>query len=461
MTGARANFRSSARTDDVQTAETEALLAQAADCAKRGELGQAEKLVGQVLARDSRHPAALAELGRIAYLTGNKRGAADCLRKAIASRPDNAPYHNQLGTLLVELGERQQAIAAFTRALEIDPRDADVITNVGIIQLGEGRLNEALAAFRRALEINPVHLESRVNLGIALRNAVPPWHFPMMNDAPRNEVYDAAIRRVVPGRSVLDIGTGGGLLAMMAARAGARWVVSCELVHWIAAKAREVVAANGLGERIRIIDKRSYNLQIGPDLPERADVLIMEVFGSQAINEQVIPVVTHAHAQLLQPGATVVPNAASIHAYLAAGPTLEGYFFVDRAVGFTAAAFNDFAQPNMGLQVNCVPHDVLSDDFEVFRFDLTRPPNPTATREIDVVATRPGRCFGVVQWIRLDLGAGLLYENRPGPNATIDGWGHMLHHFSRPIWLNAGDRLRLMAQHNRDTLMIWDLRDSG
>jgi hypothetical protein len=37
----------------------------------------------------------------------------------------------------------------------------------------------------------------------------------------------------------------------------------------------------------------------------------------------------------------------------------------------------------------------------------------------------------------------------------------MLHHFSRPIWLNAGDRLRLMAQHNRDTLMIWDLRDSG
>jgi predicted RNA methylase len=78
-----------------------------------------------------------------------------------------------------------------------------------------------------------------------------------------------------------------------------------------------VVAANGLGGRIKLIAKHSTDLRIGPDLSERAEVLVTEVFGTAAINELVIPTVMHAHAQLLQPGATVVPNAASVGAYLA------------------------------------------------------------------------------------------------------------------------------------------------
>ena len=45
----------------------------------------------------------------------------------------------------------------------------------------------------------------------------------MMNDDARNRVYDEAMRRLAPGRGVLDIGTDAGLLAMMAARAKAAW----------------------------------------------------------------------------------------------------------------------------------------------------------------------------------------------------------------------------------------------
>ncbi len=369
-------------------------------------------------------------------------------------------FHNELGFVLIGLGERQQAHRAFMRALEINPGDADTISNIGTFHLTEGQINEAVTAYQRALEIDPSHMNARMNLETAISKAVPAWHFAMMNDVPRNTVYDEAIRRVAPGQSVLDIGTGAGLLAMMAARAGARWVASCEQTPWIAAKAKEVVAANGLGDRIKLIAKHSTDLQIGQDLSERADVLVTEVFGTSAINELVIPTVAHAHAQLLQPGATVVPNAASARAYLAGGPALEGFFFVDRAVGFTLTPFNSFAQMKVDLNVKHVPHDVLSDDFELLRIDLTRPPAPAGRRVIDVVATRAGRCFGLVQWIRLDLLDGLVYENRPNRSPTIDSWAHMLFGFSAPIELEAGDRVRLLAQHDRNTLLIGALPDS-
>lgn len=87
---------------------------------------------------------------------------------------------------------------------------------------------------------------------------VPQWHFPMLHDTVRHNAYAAALSRAISfarqqghgssqehgGVSVIDIGTGSGLLAMMAARAGADRVVGLEMVAAMAAAAREIVAAN-------------------------------------------------------------------------------------------------------------------------------------------------------------------------------------------------------------------------
>ncbi len=55
----------------------------------------------------------------------------------------------------------------------------------------------------------------------------------------------------------MEVGAGAGLLAMMAARLGARWVVAAEASSDLVAVARRVIATNGLQPRIKVLHKLS------------------------------------------------------------------------------------------------------------------------------------------------------------------------------------------------------------
>ena len=72
--------------------------------------------------------------------------------------------------------------------------------------------------------------------------------------------------RHAPGRTCVDIGTGAlALLAVIAARAGAKHVFAIEANAEAAAAAREEVAALGLAEQITILQGYSTDVE----LPER------------------------------------------------------------------------------------------------------------------------------------------------------------------------------------------------
>ena len=72
----------------------------------------------------------------------------------------------------------------------------------------------------------------------------------VLQDRARNDAYDLAITKVIQKKGgearVLDIGTGSGLLSMMAARAGAKYVIACEGKKPIADIARYIVRKNGM-----------------------------------------------------------------------------------------------------------------------------------------------------------------------------------------------------------------------
>jgi protein arginine N-methyltransferase 7 len=116
------------------------------------------------------------------------------------------------------------------------------------------------------------------------------FHYAMVNDHPRNEFYRQSLKAVVSADThVLEIGTGSGLLAMIAAQCGAKMVTAVEANHHMAALARRIIAANGLSERVRVINKLSTDL-VAADLAPHgpADVLLSEILGTLMLGESAL-----------------------------------------------------------------------------------------------------------------------------------------------------------------------------
>jgi len=123
----------------------------------------------------------------------------------------------------------------------------------------------------------------------------------MRDDGPRTSKYAAAIKRRLAGQEgkaiVVDIGTGPfALLAVIAARAGARRVYAIEKTPAVAALAREAVAAEGLQDKITIVEGNALQVQ----LPERADFIVSELIGSIAKQEGVQRIIEDANRRFLK-----------------------------------------------------------------------------------------------------------------------------------------------------------------
>ncbi|KAL7978804.1 hypothetical protein Chor_013293 [Crotalus horridus] len=145
----------------------------------------------------------------------------------------------------------------------------------------------------------------------------------MLNDKDRNVKYFQGIRAAVSrvkerGEKaiVLDIGTGTGLLSMMAVTAGADFCYGVEVFKPMANTAVKIVEKNGFGDKIKIINKHSTEVTVGSDgdMESRANILITELFDTELIGEGALPSYEHAHKHLVQEGCEAVPHRATVYA---------------------------------------------------------------------------------------------------------------------------------------------------
>jgi protein arginine N-methyltransferase 7 len=430
-------------------------LSEAIESFRRGDLQNAEANCELVLQLNPGHAEANHLLGAVRFQQGRTKEALSFLKRATASPLATAEMHNHLGSAYYRLGQKPEARDCFERALAVTPGYAEALHNLGVIYAEMQMGGQAIAAFREAARLDPNLSQADEGLKLAYGNIVSPWHFAMLGDERRNSAYEAAIQRVVAGKNVLEIGTGAGLLALMAARAGAAKVTTCETIPLIAERAREIVGRNGFADRITVVPKKSTLLSVPADMPRRAEVLITETFASGLITEGALSAIEHAHESLLASGATVIPRGASIIGYLAGGRALQAMLFTYEVAGFDLSPFNEFGPPMLPANLDHVPHSILSRDTELIRFDFQQTQFPAGESPVEFLALNHGICVGVVQWIRLELDSLTTYENRPSRESDFVGhWSHIVHRFPRPLLLKPGDRVPVLFRHDRSQISI-------
>jgi len=113
---------------------------------------------------------------RSAYESGGKHiadgkislGLAS-LRQAAELDPQNALYHNAVGSVQLNIGRFADAQAEFQKAVELDPTYADAFHNLGSAYAEQGKWEDAIAAYKKALA-QPIYANSENtynNLGYA------------------------------------------------------------------------------------------------------------------------------------------------------------------------------------------------------------------------------------------------------------------------------------------------------
>lgn len=113
-----------------------------------------------------------------------------------------------------------------------------------------------------------------------------PYH--CLRDTKRTLAFQAAIYATVRANDiVVDAGSGSGVLAMFAAKAGAKRVYAVEVDSLLASLLRDNVRRNNLGDVIKVIDRDVRDA----NLPKDVDVVICEMMETGLLDEAQVAVI--------------------------------------------------------------------------------------------------------------------------------------------------------------------------
>lgn len=122
-------------------------------------------------------------------------------------------------------------------------------------------------------------------LSKVIRDQIPTWFRPMLEDEARNEFYREMIKGKVRDKVVIDLGAGTGLWAMESLAQGAKFVYLVEKNPLLVRYLEKVLK----GYPVKIVGKDFKDLVIEDFDQGRPDVIIHEIFSTTATDEGIIP----------------------------------------------------------------------------------------------------------------------------------------------------------------------------
>lgn len=269
-------------------------------------------------------------------------------------------------------------------------------------------------------------------------------HEEMLKDQPRVDAYRQAIEfhgkdwASSGGTTVIDVGSGTGLLAIFSARAGAKRVVAVEasrLAHFL----RQIVEASAEArDVVEVKECRAEDLSLGSE--KVADVIVSEWMGYALLFENMLPSVIAVRNKYLKPEGLMLPSRCRLQV----APVEDGAWrdsklnFWRNVHGIDMSALVPLATATMCEQPQhrCVPPaGVFGKAVEVLCLDLHSVQEADLARfetplNFEVPAGR--RLDGFVAWFECEFGAaGWLLST--GPSETATHWRQTAFMLRQPL----------------------------
>ncbi|MEQ8464169.1 amino acid adenylation domain-containing protein [Coleofasciculus sp. E1-EBD-02] len=226
-------------------------------------------------------------------------------------------------------------------------------------------------------------------------------YYAMTYDHVRNHSYEAALKKVVKDKVVVDIGTGKDVVwAKFCAEHGAKKVYAIEMQLEAYKQATSYVKSLGLSDKISVIHGDATQVQ----LPEKVDLCVSELIGAIGNSEGAVSILNDARRFLKEDGIMIpqrcVTNIAAVYLpeTFASQPhfsELSGYY--------TQQIFNQLGgKIPLRVSFRNFPQSNIISTVDVFEdLDFNQVSNPEYDRQISLTITHSGKIDGFLLWLNL------------------------------------------------------------
>jgi len=274
-------------------------------------------------------------------------------------------------------------------------------------------------------------------------------HEKMLADRVRVDTYARGIRtHIRPGDVVVDLGTGTGILAMLAARV-AKHVYALDHSAVIDV-ARHIARANGV-TNVEFIRTNSRKFMPA----EKVDVILYEQIGDELFDENMVENVSDLRDRILKPSGRIVPDQFELYLepVKLSDPWSVPFAWQMQLHGIDFGCVRSLAQGSGGLPrrwdirwMNPLEVDhLLCEPEPICRLDLSKarvadlPTSLEASRRV----TRAGRLDGLMLYVKVIFDDQIWFDT--SRETLAPSWGNRLFRF--PVReLAVGDELRIRVR---------------
>ena len=245
----------------------------------------------------------------------------------------------------------------------------------------------------------------------------------LLSHKSRIRKFRQAIEQTISTREyVIDLGTGSGILAILAARQGAR-VTAIDANAESLKYAKVAAERNGVVENIEFVHSHFHDFE--PE--EKADVVLCEMLSSVMLIEQQIPASRYAVKHLLKPNGKIIPQEVKLFVIPVQNEILWNRFNIE-----------DLKFPRIPQTAEREQSIDLADLQELEKLDLTKVSDQPMSidKHLNFEIVQSGTVHGITG----------MFESKLYDDITLtmkDGWRELFMPLPESVDVKAGTKLNV------------------